>query len=117
MSIITKLKRNFVIWHANRVKLPSFAASPQIRKRVTFSGIVQNVGFRLEMYCLAERLQVSGWVRNLEDGRVEAEIQGEEAKVDFLCDYMQKLKRASVKDVKKIDIPIKEEENDFLIVT
>jgi acylphosphatase len=38
---------------------------------------VQGVGFRFTASRLASRFDVSGWVRNLPDGRVELEAQGE----------------------------------------
>ncbi|WP_431803052.1 acylphosphatase [Microbacterium sp. bgisy203] len=51
------------------------------RVHVLVSGEVQGVGFRYTMQQAAERAGVSGWVRNLRDGRVEAEIEGEDAAV------------------------------------
>ena len=52
------------------------AASVQARWRVLFSGRVQHVGFRYTAYYLARPLYLTGWVRNLPDGRVEMEAQG-----------------------------------------
>ena len=43
----------------------------QIARRFFVSGIVQGVGFRYFAQDEAERLHVSGFVRNLRDGRVE----------------------------------------------
>ena len=43
----------------------------QIARRYLVSGIVQGVGFRYFMQDEAERLRLSGFVRNLRDGRVE----------------------------------------------
>ena len=40
-------------------------------KRYFVSGMVQGVGFRYFTRDVAERLRVSGYVRNLPDGRVE----------------------------------------------
>ncbi len=46
-------------------------ANAQIARRYLVSGIVQGVGFRYFIQDEAERLQLSGFVRNLRDGRVE----------------------------------------------
>ena len=43
----------------------------QIARRYFVSGIVQGVGFRYFAQDEAERLRLSGFVRNLRDGRVE----------------------------------------------
>lgn len=116
MSIFKKIWDGYFIWHANSIKLPTFAPSPIIRKKVTFSGKVQKVGFRLEVYCIAERLQLTGWVKNLEDGSVEAELQGEESKIDFLVHCMNSLKRASVKKMTTISMPISHNDGNFIVV-
>lgn len=52
------------------------------RVRVVISGSVQGVGFR--WYCRERALDrnVSGYVRNRPDGRVEAAFEGEEGAVD-----------------------------------
>lgn len=52
-----------------------------IRRRVVVSGLVQGVGYRYLARKHAQRLGIVGWVRNLPDGTVEAEIEGEEASV------------------------------------
>ncbi|MGH8903133.1 MAG: acylphosphatase [Egibacteraceae bacterium] len=46
------------------------------RIRVVVSGQVQGVFFRVTTRDVAERLHLTGWVRNRADGRVEAEFQG-----------------------------------------
>ena len=46
------------------------------RWHLVFSGQVQHVGFRYTAYYLARSLELTGWVDNLPDGRVEMEIQG-----------------------------------------
>ena len=45
-------------------------------KHLRIHGQVQGVGFRAAMYREAVRLNVTGWVRNRNDGAVEAVIQG-----------------------------------------
>lgn len=65
------------------------AATIQARWRVLFSGRVQHVGFRYTAYYLARPLYLTGWVRNLPDGRVEMEAQGG---VSQLCKLLVQLK-------------------------
>jgi acylphosphatase len=45
-------------------------------RRYLVSGRVQGVGFRYFVEKNAVRLGVTGWVRNLDDGRVEVQAQG-----------------------------------------
>lgn len=76
----------------------------------------KNVGFRLELYTIAERMKLTGRVQNLNDGSVEVEVQGEEQRISFLVHCMKSLKRASVKKVTMSDLPLNESEKDFTIV-
>jgi acylphosphatase len=43
---------------------------------VHFSGRVQGVGFRYQTFQIAKEFEVSGFVRNLADGRVQLEAEG-----------------------------------------
>ncbi len=52
-----------------------------VARRLLISGIVQGVGYRYFAQRSAARHQVTGFVRNLDDGSVEALIQGSEKKV------------------------------------
>ena len=52
------------------------------RRRVHFSGRVQGVGFRYTCQSLSARFDVSGYVRNLADGRVELVIEGDPVEID-----------------------------------
>jgi acylphosphatase len=49
---------------------------------VFFSGHVQGVGFRYAVLQVAKEFEVAGYVRNLADGRVQVEAEGEAAEVD-----------------------------------
>ena len=44
-----------------------------------FSGHVQGVGFRYSTSQVAKGFEVTGYVKNLNDGRVELEVEGEES--------------------------------------
>jgi len=50
--------------------------------RITVAGRVQGVGFRWFTQAEAERLGLSGWVRNRRDGSVEAEVVGPPERID-----------------------------------
>ena len=52
------------------------------RIHVYISGIVQGVCFRAATRRAAVGLNLSGWVRNMEDGNVEAVIEGKDADVE-----------------------------------
>jgi len=56
-----------------------------------FSGRVQGVGFRFTAMDIARELDVSGWVKNLSDGRVEVVAEAEE---DVLLDFLSRLEQA-----------------------
>ena len=51
-------------------------------RRYFFEGRVQGVGFRYSTRQLAKGFDVTGWVRNLPDGRVEMLIAGESQELD-----------------------------------
>lgn len=52
------------------------ATDSELRVFLRFSGTVQGVGFRWTMQQLANEQGVVGWVQNMDDGTVEAELQG-----------------------------------------
>ena len=54
------------------------------RLRILYAGRVQGVGFRATVAHAARRFAVTGYVRNLSDGRVELVAEGEPAEVDRL---------------------------------
>jgi acylphosphatase len=60
-----------------------------IRRRVVVSGRVQGVWFRDSCRREARRHRVAGWVRNREDGRVEAVFEGEPDAVNTLVNWAQ----------------------------
>jgi acylphosphatase len=54
----------------------------RVARRLVISGRVQGVGFRWFAHDTAGREGVTGWVRNLPDGRVEAYVEGEADSVE-----------------------------------
>lgn len=61
-----------------------------VARHVHVSGRVQGVGFRWHTRAEARALGVRGWVKNLEDGRVEAWLEGPEAAVETLIAWLRR---------------------------
>ena len=116
MKKLKRLRDRYVIWHARGIQLPSFPQSTIVRQNVVFIGRVQKVGFRLEICCLAERIGVTGWVKNRDDGSVEAEFQGMDAQIDFIVASMKSLKRARVKNIIMEEALIDEGSQEFTML-
>ncbi len=57
------------------------------RVHVYVTGRVQGVFFRAETQRTANLLKLTGWVRNLMDGRVEALFEGEDVNVDKMTTW------------------------------
>ena len=60
-----------------------------VRCRVAVTGRVQNVTYRESTRLQAEALGVAGWVRNLPDGSVVAELEGPPPAVEDLLAWMR----------------------------
>ncbi len=60
-----------------------------MRRRVVISGRVQGVGLRWSAATEAERLGVSGTIRNLQEGYVQAEIWGEPDTVELFTEWLR----------------------------
>lgn len=61
----------------------------KVRTYVFVSGLVQGVFFRFETMRRARRRNVTGWVRNLPDGRVEAVFEGKKTDVEEMVSFCQ----------------------------
>jgi acylphosphatase len=74
-------------------------------KRVIVSGRVQGVFFRDSARRAAESRGVAGWVRNRDDGRVEAWFEGDAQAVESMIEWARSgPSRADVEDVKVDDV-------------
>jgi acylphosphatase len=74
----------------------------EARARILITGLVQGVFFRREITDLARRLGVSGWVKNLPDGKVEALAEGDRARLDELIRFCHVGPRGAV--VRKVEV-------------
>ena len=64
-------------------------------RRLVISGTVQGVGYRYSMTRDAQRLGVSGWVRNRRDGTVEAVVAGDAEVVAAIIVWARRGPRAA----------------------
>ncbi|MEW5736281.1 MAG: acylphosphatase [Thermodesulfobacteriota bacterium] len=76
--------------------------SEMLRVRARIRGRVQGVWFRAETKKAAVARNLSGWVRNMPDGSVEAVFEGEKPNVESVLEWCKKgppLARVSAVDV------------------
>lgn len=81
------------------------------RAHVFVRGRVQGVFFRANTRKEARKKGLAGWVKNLPDGRVEAVIEGEKAKVEELVSWMREGPRMA--RVEEVEVTFEEAKNEF----
>lgn len=80
-----------------------------LQARLIITGQVQGVGYRDWVVTTAQRLGLSGWVRNRRDGSVEALIVGDETAVGTMIDACRRgptMARVDAVDVEPVDLDI-----------
>ncbi len=88
-----------------------------VARRWLVRGRVQGVGFRWFVQREATALGLCGWVRNLDDGRVEVFSQGDSAVLDALQGRLWQGPRwAEVRDVEPIEVPAVSRTHSFQIL-
>lgn len=85
-----------------------------VRQHLIFEGTVQNVGFRYEMTRLAQQHGLTGWVRNVEDGTVEAQVQGPLYSINALLDELNTISHIHITAVHRTFLPVIVGEVSFL---
>lgn len=85
-------------------------------RQYLFEGRVQGVGFRYSVKQLAKGFDVIGWVKNLDDGRVELQIMGDEEELD---DFLQEIHDSPlshhIQEQEERDVPLLEDVKGFSI--
>ena len=69
---------------------------------VFVSGFVQNVGYRQFVRGIARQIGLTGWVKNMPDGRVEALFSGSKDKIEKATE--QVWKGPFLSEVKSVDV-------------
>jgi acylphosphatase len=70
------------------------------RRHVFYSGRVQGVGFRYTAQRIARGFAVTGWVRNLPDGRVEMMVEGNAADME---EFLQRLADSMADNIDRVE--------------
>ena len=85
-----------------------------VRKHYYVSGRVQGVGFRYRAYYTAQMLKISGYAKNLSDGRVELELQGEISSVEMFFDRMEKGSFIHIENIESYDMEVQSERGFYI---
>ncbi len=83
----------------------------KVRAHVIVSGRVQGVFFRAETRRATQDNDVFGWVRNTDDGKVEAVFEGDEADVKAMTEWCRE--GSSHSKVKDVDVEWETYSGDF----
>ena len=86
-----------------------------IRKKITFYGWVQGVGFRYRAYHAANIYGVSGEVKNNYDGSVLMEIQGTEKQIDNVILAIERGTYVRIENMDRKTIPVVPDDRGFRI--
>jgi acylphosphatase len=87
------------------------------RVHIFVKGKVQGVFFRQSTKTMAEKKNVTGWVRNLKDGRVEAMLEGRDVDVNEVVEWSHRgPTNAIVEDLKIINEKYEGEFSKFEIL-
>jgi acylphosphatase len=77
----------------------------QQQREIFYSGRVQGVGFRYTVRSLAGKFAVTGFVRNLPDGRVQLVVEGELREIEALLDDIRQEMSYYILDVHETTRP------------
>ena len=71
------------------------------QREIDYAGTVQGVGFRYTVRSLAGRFGVTGFVRNLPDGRVHLVVEGAAGEIDAFLDEIKAEMTTYIRDVQE----------------
>ena len=80
-----------------------------------YTGKVQGIGFRYTVLDIALGLKVGGWVKNLNDGRVEVLAESEESALNVFLEQIRQYFSRYIIDVAVEWLPANGEFSDFKI--
>ena len=86
-----------------------------VAKHIIFVGRVQGVGFRFTAHHIANRHQLTGFVRNLPDGTVEMLVQGHPQDIDDCVEDIKNAFTGYIRETRIEEISINPKYADFRI--
>lgn len=93
------------------------AASPKKgRWHLVLTGAVQHVGLRYTALYLCRDLALTGWVKNLPDGRVELEVQGAVSDLRRFYVALKSQPHIHIAHADIAEIPLRDGERHFSVV-
>ena len=81
----------------------------KVRKHIFFYGRVQGVGFRYYAVQKANQLGLTGWAKNLYDGSVGMEVEGQEELIDQLIIFLQNRTYIWIERIDAKKIPLQQD--------
>ncbi len=75
---------------------------------VKYYGLVQGIGFRAHIKRKALDYALTGWVKNLPDGSVEAIFCGDERSIGIVINYSLKIPGSRIERYEKIPITVRD---------
>ena len=88
-----------------RRRLEAVSQHDREQREVHYAGRVQGVGFRYTVRALAQRFDVTGFVRNLSDGQVHLVVEGAADEIDSFLDEVKAEMSNYIRDVQQIARP------------
>jgi len=86
-----------------------------VRIRVIYTGHVQGVCFRITTVDISGGRSVTGFVRNIPDGTVELEAEGERREVEEFLVAIERHFAANLRDVQRVSLKPRGDESTFEI--
>ena len=84
------------------------------RYYIVYEGIVQGVGFRWKLIQIARKKQLTGYVRNCDNGKVECEVQGEDIDA-FLKETLVNDRFIRIYDYTIREMSLRPDEKEFTV--
>ena len=85
-------------------------AGRQERRTVYYTGRVQGVGFRYSARSVAQQFDVTGFVRNLDDGRVQIVVEGSASEIDA---FLKRIAEEMGRHIRSADVSKSEASGEF----